>query len=409
MTNPLCDPYFVLTKVYCGGKFLKQAIAETPIEPLNKARTVKICYGVLEKDGYFDYIIGANAKKPPKTAVKIIIKTALYMLEFMQKHDYMVVDYAVELIKKLGKEGAAGFVNAFLRSYNIPPLPQNGVEALAVSSSAPAWLAKRIKRSYKSEAADILSAPSKGVCVRFVRGEENYIQKPHSPTPFKSVFIFENFVRDGGFFEGDYTFQSVGSVAICDIIGGGGSLLDACSAPGGKSVLLSQKFKEITACELHSHRVGLIEQYCSRMGVTNVSAVQADSSVFNPEYENAFDAVLCDAPCSGTGVINENPDIKLFRKESDIAELCALQLKILKNCSRYVKQGGVLYYSTCSVLPEENDSTAHDFLELHPEYTLIKLDSPLLHRATGYGLQFLPHISLGAGFFVAAFIKGKQS
>ncbi len=409
MTNPLCDPYFVLAKVYIGGKYLKQAFAETVIEPLNKARTVKICYGVLEKDCYLEHIIGANVKKQPKTSVKILLKIALYMLEFMQKHDYMVVDYAVELIKKLGKEGAAGFVNAFLRSYNIPPLPQNGVEALAVSSSAPAWLAKRIKRSYKSEAADILSAPSKGVCVRFVRGEENYIQKPHSPTPFKNVFIFENFVRDGGFFEGDYTFQSVGSVAICDIIGGGGSLLDACSAPGGKSVLLSQKFKEITACELHSHRVGLIEQYCSRMGVTNVSAVQADSSVFNPEYENAFDVVLCDAPCSGTGVINENPDIKLFRKESDIADLCALQLKILKNCSRYVKQGGVLYYSTCSVLPEENDSTAHDFLELHPEYTLIKLDSPLSHRATGYGLQFLPHISLGAGFFVAAFIKGKQS
>ena len=160
MNNPLTDPYFVLTKVYCGGKYLKQSLAETAVEPLHKARTVKICYGVLEKDIYLEYIIGANVKKQPKTAVKIILKTALYMLEFMQKHDYMVVDFAVELTKKLGKEGAAGFVNAFLRSYKIPPLPQKTEERIAVETSAPLWLVKRIKRSYKGATADILSAPS---------------------------------------------------------------------------------------------------------------------------------------------------------------------------------------------------------------------------------------------------------
>ncbi|MDE7329495.1 MAG: hypothetical protein K2N30_00090 [Clostridia bacterium] len=405
MTNPLCDPYFVLSKVYVGGKYLKQALAETVIEPLNKARTVKICYGVLEKDVYLDYIIGANTVKPPKTAVKILIKIALYMLEFMGKHGYMVADCAVELTKKLGKEGAAGFVNAFLRSYKIPLLPQNSVEALAINASAPLWLAKRVKRSYKGEAQEILSAPSKGVCVRFVRGAENYLDKPHTDTPFENVYFFENFVRDGGFFEGNYTFQSVGSVAICNAVECGGKLLDACSAPGGKSVLLSSKFGEVTACELHAHRTELIKSYCLRMNVKNVTAVCADSSAFNKEYENAFDAVLCDAPCSGTGVINENPDIKLFRKESDIEELTALQLKILDNCSRYVKSGGTLYYSTCSVLPEENDSTAYAFLKLHPEYALIKLNSPLAHRQTNYGLQFLPHISLGAGFYVTAFKK----
>ena len=124
MTNPLVDPYLILTKVYRDGKYLKQAIAETPVEPLNKGRTVKICYGVLEKDIYLEHIIGANAKKAPKSAVKIVLKIALYMLEFMSKHDYMVVDSAVELVKKSGKDGASGFVNAFLRSYKIPPLPE---------------------------------------------------------------------------------------------------------------------------------------------------------------------------------------------------------------------------------------------------------------------------------------------
>ena len=141
------------------------------------------------------------------------------------------------------------------------------------------------------------------------------------------------------------------------------------------------------------------------MHVKNVTAVQADSTAFNPEFEGIYDAVLCDVPCSGTGVINENPDIKLFRKEEDIASLNKTQLAILENCSRYVKAGGSLYYSTCSVLPEENDSIVYSFLQNHPEYALTIPESPLAHRTTKFGLQFLPHISLGAGFFITKFIK----
>lgn len=405
MTNPLCDPYFILVKVYSQGKFLKQAIADTPIEPLNKARTVKICYGVLEKDLYLSEVIASNCTKPPKSAVKIILKIALYMLEFMDKHDYMVVDCAVGLIKKLGKDGAAGFVNAFLRSYKLPPLPERADERLSLQSSAPLWLVKKLRRSYKGEAEAILTAPSPGVCVRFVRGEENYLDKPHIDTPFENTYIFKNFTRDEGFLRGDYTFQSVGSVAICAAISPCENLLDACAAPGGKSVLLSEKCKNVTACELHGHRVQLINDYKTRMGAENVTARQADSSVFIPGYEGAFDAVLCDVPCSGTGVINENPDIKLFRKESDIAGLNDIQLKILDNCSRYVKSGGRLYFSTCSYLPEENDSIVYGFISKHSEYSLSIPSSPLAHRKTKFGLQFLPHISLGAGFFVTAFVK----
>ncbi len=405
MTNPLTDPYFVLSKVYSGGKFIKQALSETPIEQLNKARTVAICYGVLEKDIYLDYIISNNVTSSPKAAVKLILKIALYMLEFMGKHDYMVVDSAVELTKKLGKGGAAGFVNGFLRSYKLPELPQNPTEALAIKCSVPVWLAKKIKRSYKGEAEDILSAPSEGLCVRFERGAEQYLSKQHIDTPFDGAYIFPNFVRNTGFFTGEYTFQSVGSIAICTAISPCERLLDACAAPGGKSVLLSKKCASVTACELHPHRTELIKEYAKRMNADNVTAVTADSTQFIKEYENAFDAVLCDAPCSGTGVINENPDIKLNRKEEDILSLVKLQAEILDNCSRYVKDGGTLYYSTCSILPEENDSAAVGFLQRHSEYELTILSSPLAHKTTGYGLQFLPNISLGAGFYLTAFTK----
>ncbi len=405
MTNPLCDPYFILAKVYQGGKYLKQAISETFIESLNKARTVKICYGVLEKDIYLSHIIGANVKKAPKSSIKLILKIALYMLEFMEKHDYMVVDSAVALVKKLGKDGALGFVNAFLRSYKIPAFPQKTDERISIETSSPLWLVKRLRRSYKSQASEILSAPSQGVCVRFERNAEKYLDKPHMDTPFENVFIFKNFTRDEGFDRGDYTFQSVGSVAIASAVNGCKKLLDACAAPGGKSVLLSKKCGTVTACEIHSHRVELIRSYAKRMSADNVNAVQADSSEFTPEYDNAFDSVLCDAPCSGTGVINENPDIKLFRKEEDIASLNKIQYAILDNCSRYVKSGGELYYSTCSVLPEENDSIVYSFSEAHPEFVLDIPSSPLEHIKTKFGLQFLPDLSLGAGFYLTKLIK----
>ena len=405
MTNPLTDPYLVLSKVYQDGKYLKQSLAETPIEFLNKPRTVKICYGVLEKDIYLSAIISHNTQKPPKAAVRLVLKIALYMLEFMEKHGYMVVDNAVTLVKKLGKDGAAGFVNAFLRSYKLPPVPEKMDERISLETSSPLWLVKKLRRSYKSEAAEILSAPSHGVCVRFERGAEKYLEKPHEETPFENVYIFRNFTRDENFEKGDYTFQSVGSVAICSAVEGCGKLLDACAAPGGKSVLLSKKCKEVTACEIHPHRLALIEAYKSRMGAENITTRLADSSEFIPEYEGAFDAVLCDAPCSGMGVINENPDIKFFRKKEDIASLSALQLKILSNCSQYLKSGGKLYYSTCSILPEENDSVIYNFLESVKGFKVSPIESPLAHRKTKFGLQFLPNISLGAGFFIAALEK----
>jgi 16S rRNA (cytosine967-C5)-methyltransferase len=405
LNNPFVDPYMVLTQVYSGGAYLKEAFKAVPIEPANKARTVKICYGVLEKDVYLSYIIEQNTQKKPKAAIRLVLKIALYLLEYLQKHDYMVVDYAVELTKKLGKEGAAGFVNAFLRSYTLSPLPTKATEKLAVEASVPLWLAERVRRSYKGEALAILSEPSHGVCVRFERGEEAYLQAPHEQTPFQGVYFFPNFVRDEGFGFGDYTFQSVGSVAICQIVKSCQTLLDACAAPGGKSVLLAKKCNQVTACELHPHRVALIESYKQRMGATNITAVQADSTVYDPPWEGAFEGVLCDVPCSGTGVLNENPDIKLFRKESDIASLNQTQLAILNNCARYVKSGGTLYYSTCSILPEENDSVVYTFLQSHPEFTLQIPTSPLPAKTTKFGLQFLPHISQGAGFFITTFQK----
>ena len=239
--------------------------------------------------------------------------------------------------------------------------------------------------------------------MRFEKGEEEYLDKPYENTPFTQKYrhyIFPSFVRDDGYDEGKYTFQSVGSIAICDVVEACESLLDACSAPGGKSVLLSKKCKAVTSFELHEHRVELIKQYATRMGAENVTAYQKDSSVLDEKYVQAFDGVLCDVPCSGFGTVSENPDIKLFRKETDLHELAKVQLSILQTCANYVKQGGVLYYSTCSIFEEENDKIVEKFLQADKRFVVEKTDSPLCHDKKKYGLQFLPDTAFGAGFYV---------
>lgn len=408
LSNPVYDPFQILTKIYSDGAHVKQAIADTYIEEQYRSRTVKIVYGVLENDGYFDYCIRFYAPKAPKLAVRTILKIALYMLLYMDKKRYMVTDCAVDLCKKLGKSGVSGFVNAFLRRFDKGAVDgglPTGLAGKAIALSYPQFALQMLQEEYGERAENIAAARSAGVSVRFVKNAENYTAKPCVKTPFADNYIFENFVRDEGFDQGEYTFQSVGSIAICDCVAPCENLLDCCAAPGGKSVLLAGKCKAVTAFELYPHRVELITQYKRRMGVENVTELQKDSSVFDSAYEEKFDAVLCDAPCSGYGTVSENPDIKLFRKKEVFAALAKKQQEILSTVCRYVKKGGVLYYSTCSLFACENDGTVGAFLQDHPEFTVERLQSPLSHERKRYGLQFLPDTAYGAGFYVAKMTK----
>ena len=402
MTNPFYDPYQVLSKVYAQGAHLKLALADTPLEEAHRPRTVRVCYGVLEQDAYLSRCISSIASKNPKQSVRIVMKIALYFLIFLQKQKYAVTDLAVSLLKKLGKGGAAGFVNAALRAFDegnvkIPA----GDEGLALTTPYPLFVIRRLRAEYGDRTEAIVRAKSAGVSVRFVTGEERYLSRPHRATPFRGVYLFEHFRRDAAFFAGEYTFQSVGSVAVCDVVEACGKLLDACAAPGGKSVLLAGKCGEVTACELHPHRVALIESYCARMGVENVHALQADSTQFRPEFEGTYDGVLCDVPCSGYGTVAENPDLPLGKREEDLAPLHAVQSAVLENCARYVARGGHLYYATCSFLGEENDDIVAAFLAAHPGFSLCAADSPLAHEKKKCGIQFLPDTAFGAGFYVA--------
>ena len=406
MTNPFYDPYKVLGKVYAEGAHLKIALSDSGIEELNRARTVKTVYGVLENDGYLSECIRAFAPKTPKQSARVLIKISLYWLLFLHKPRYMVTDTAVDLCKKLGKSGMAGFINAFLRKFEAEKvrLPE-GDRGLSLRYNFPLFAVGKLKEQYGARAEAVMGAKSHGVTVRFVRGEDKYLSRPHETTPFEHVYIFPNFARDEGFYAGDYTFQSVGSIAICSVIDPCRRLLDACAAPGGKSVLLAPRCGKIVASELHAHRVSLIEAYCSRMGAENVTPVQADSRIFREEWEGAFDGVLCDVPCSGLGTVAENPDLPLRKTEEDFRELQTTQLAILNNCSRYVTGGGMLYYSTCSILKEENDCIIQAFLDTNQSFEPVRSHCALPHETTKYGMQFLPDTAFGAGFYVCKLRK----
>lgn len=402
------DCYTILNKVYSDKTFFKQALSSTTIEEKNRALTVKTCYGVLDRDIELSYYLKILCPKSPKLVIRTILKISFYAIKYLEKKPYAVTENAVELTKKLGKGGMAGFVNAVLRKFSTTEIkmPTDKAAYLSVKYSYPEFAVDKLLKTYgETRTEKIISSVNPFTSLVFyeINGQDylDALSVSYRETPFDNVFLVRNFVRNDDYDKGVYTYQSIGSVAICDVVSSCDSLLDCCAAPGGKSVRLSYKCKKVTSWDIHPHRVALIESYAKRMGRNNIAASVVDAKEYVPSLDKSFDAVLVDAPCSGLGVTNDNPDIKLNRSLSDVEELTREQDAILNNVKNYVKRGGYLYYSTCSVLYEENYGRVKDFLEKNPEFVLEKINSPLPHEDVNGTNVFLPDISFGVGFFVA--------
>ncbi len=408
MINYFYDCYTILNKVYSEKSFIKQAINSTFIEEKNRALTIKTCYGVLDKDIELSYYLKKLCDKSPKLAIRTILKISMYAIKYLEKKEYAVTKNAVELTKKLGKSGASGFVNAFLRKFISTKiqLPNDKIDYLSIKYSYPKFAVEELVKTHGYERTEsIISANNERTCLSFydVDGEKYLTDKGVSfeKTPFKNVYLAKNFIRDNEYDNGTYTYQALGSVAICDVVSPCEKLLDCCAAPGGKSIRLSYKCDEIESWDIHEHRVNLIEEYKTRMKRTNVTTRVQDSKLYLKEIEQVFDAVLCDAPCSGLGVLNDNPDIKLNREYEDIKALNKEQLAILNSVCNYVKIGGYLYYSTCSVLSSENIDIVKDFLSHNTNYIIEEINSKLPHENILGTNAFMPDISMGLGFYIA--------
>lgn len=408
MVNYFYDCYTILNKVYSEKTFFKQAISSTYIEEKNRALTIKTCYGVLDKDIELSYYISFLAQKSPKLSIRTILKISMYAIKYLGKKEYAVTKNAVELTKKLGKGGMSGFVNAFLRKFIATKIdfPEEDIARLSIKYSYPSFAVKELIKQFGLERTEkIISAENGETCLSFYDVDgATYLSNrkiDYKKTPFENVYLAKNFIRNQDYDKGIYTYQALGSVAICDVVEPCENLLDCCAAPGGKSIRLSYKCKNITSLDVYPHRVELIEEYKKRMHRDNVTTRVMDSKVVEKEFINKFDAVLCDVPCSGIGVLNDNPDIKLNRTFDDVLELNIEQLAILKTVSQYVKIGGYIYYSTCSILDRENIEIIKSFISDIKGFTLCEIDSKLPHETMHGANLFLPDISSGLGFFVA--------
>ena len=408
MVNYLYDCYQVLNKVYSDGAYLKQAINTTPIEEKNKSLTVKTCYGVVERDIELSYYLKSLCPKSPKASVKLVLKISMYAIKYLEKKPYAVIDNAVSLIKKMGKTGVSGFVNAVLRKFVTQKidLPKNKISNLSIKYSYPEFAVQELIDGYGEETAEKIMQGDKELTTLVFEtpNAEDYLtEKGYSFTklPYENAYIVNNFIRNADYDDGLYTYQGIGSLAICDAVTNGETLYDCCSAPGGKSVRLSNKFTKIIAGELHPHRAELIKTYISRLNRTNIEVIVADATEYNPSFEQKFSAVLADVPCSGFGTVKENPDIKLNKTKESLIELNLAQQKILNTVKNYVQKGGYLYYSTCSVFVRENYAVVEKFLQENKDFIIEKIDAKIPSIDFNGAKQFLPHISLGAGFFVA--------
>lgn len=391
----------------------------------DKPYITKLFYGVLERNIYYEYVLAGFASQKPKKPIAVLVKMGYYMLEKMNIPAYAVVDNIVKLCKSVGKSGASGFVNSALRNFAPPKLPALGsIERLSVEYGYPLWLCRLLvgERGYDF-VRDMLSyVPQHKTHIRvntgviskdkFIAKYGKYMSGDDGALLVDSGFgyyVSRDFIKVAD--KDDYVVQSAASVAAVNAYLYGLSpenILDVCAAPGGKAVLMaSLTGAAVTACDIHKHRVELIRKYAFRCDVRVKTEVN-DASKFRPEWKNQFDLVVCDVPCSGIGVAGSKPDILFNRSEKDISALTSLQYGILETASRYVKPGGRLCYSTCTVLKCENEDIVDKFLKSDRRFASEKVRDPFNADMTDK-INLFPHINGTDGFFVAVMKKTDRS
>lgn len=417
MNNAFLKSFQTLKSVYTERAFSSIALNKT-LEYCNsqdRALVTKLVYGVLDNDILLQYILSKYVHKMPKGDVLIILKMGIYCLQNLSIPVYAVVNNFAELAKVTEDVRQVGFVNATLKNVSktisaFDDYPVDEFLRVSVLNSYPQWALKKLVKDYgEQEAYKIVSFHGGGnTCVRIANGAkadallENF--SGTTPTIFSDAYEVSGKIPP---LNADFTLQSLSSMAVARAVAAlvKYNFLDCCAAPGGKSVYVKQLCPNasVVSCDIYTHRVQLIESYAHRMGVT-LQAQCLDMSLPHEQFNDAFDTVLCDVPCSGFGVLDNRPDVKIFRESLDISNLMKLQHAILNAAASYVKVGGHLVYSTCTVFDNENGQNVRKFLAEHPNYGYgeIKIDElPQVNGKPYY--QFLPHRDGMQGFYLAVF------
>jgi 16S rRNA (cytosine967-C5)-methyltransferase len=405
---------------------------------LDRSFLTELTYGVLRWREKLDWSIRHLSKIPfekvePETLN--ILRIGLYQIQFLSRTPVSAaVNESVELAKRFRGSGGASFVNAILRTFLrnkeevlYPKIDADPALHLSVIHSHSLWLVRRwIGEMGVEMTSDICTfnnrIPSLTLrtnTLKISREEliEKLTKKGLKPNP--SLYSPDGISLDDPppvselpfIKEGLYIIQDEASQLVTPVLGPkpGERILDGCAAPGGKTTHIAQRMGnegEVYAMDLSKDKLALIGEICQRLGIKIVRSLKGDATRPHPELDGiAFDRVLADVPCSGFGTLRKNPDLKWRKGEEDIKRLSELQVAILNNLSGYVRSGGVLVYSTCTVFHEENEDVVEEFLKNHPEFHPEPISKFLPEKChpliEGQYLKTFPPRDEMDGFFVA--------
>lgn len=435
MTNPRRMALDVLKKMHASGQYsniaVDKALSSYDMNDADRGLFTAIVMGVSERQLTLDYFIDRLSEKSSKTDIdaRIILRIGLYQLMFFDRiPPYAAINETVSIAPRRIK----GFINAVLRSYLrkkdtlvYPDKEREPLEYLSVRYSFPMSLCERFVQIFGFDRTCNIfeyynQAPPMTLRINTLKiSREEYAAllsecgigyelTKYAPDGIKT---FGTSYSDlPGADEGLFFVQDEASQICVEALGAkdGDFIIDCCSCPGSKSfgaAIDMNNTGKILSCDLHKSKLSLVESGARRLGINIISIREIDARGFDEALFESADILLCDAPCSGFGVIAKKPEIR-YKDFSQSDKLPGIQSDILNNVSKYVKPGGVLVYSTCTVFPAENSEIIESFLLSHPEYAAEDFSVGGLKSSLGM-LSLYPDIHKTDGFFIARMRKVK--
>ncbi|MBE6989440.1 MAG: 16S rRNA (cytosine(967)-C(5))-methyltransferase RsmB [Ruminococcaceae bacterium] len=385
---------------------LKRTISQNGLDSRDAALATRLAYGVIQNRLLLDYYIGCYCSQRPghlEAVVLNILRIGAYQILFMDKIPHRAaVNEAVEMVKRHGRPKASGLVNAVLRKFvtnwlDMPALPDDAPASyLSIRYSHPQWLVQRLLDQIGEDETErflrcnneIVPTTIQTNCLRCsddeLEKELHLSDAAAERHPWLDGCLQVSGTGDleqlPAFQKGHFWVQDAAArlVAVAAQARPGYRVMDVCAAPGGKSFALAVDMGdrgEILSCDIHPHKLKLLENSVARLGFSSIRTALADGREPHTAWLGQADLVVADVPCSGLGIIRKKPDIR-YKPARDLAALPDIQRSILDNASTYVCPGGVLLYSTCTVLRAENEAVTEDFLACHPDFAQEPFELP---------------------------------
>ena len=384
----------------------------------------ELVYGVVTWKLTLEYIIQKYSKTKIKKMsdwVKNILYLGSYQIIFLDKvPKSAAVNESVNLCKKYNFK-SVGLVNAILRKIEKSDYKEisnitNSITRISLKYSMPEWIVKKFCDEYgEEETANICQnlnlRPNISVRINRLKGKMDLGEKGILED-FRTITGTKNITKTKEYIEGNITIQDEAAGLSSFVLAPkeGEIVLDACSAPGGKTTYLAELMHNkgnIVAWDIYEERLKQVDQNAKRLGIDIIQTEVHDATKLKEEYVEKFDKILLDVPCLGLGVIRRKPDIKWNRQEEDIKEISDIQFNILKTCSKYLKKNGTLVYSTCSMLKEENDAIIEKFIK-EEKFETVNIEEQIPNEfskiTTNNMVQFLPSQNHD-GFFITMLKK----